>query len=227
MSDMSVQPPAVNQPPSDYQVGQHVVYHHFDGRDYEAVITEVWEPGSPSIESRWSVHINAGKLGVLKNITQASREDTQPEGTFSFKPKLTGDDDNDRLATNARPGTALPTRADENPRARADASEPLKRGVDYTLSAEPEDAPQPDYEADALEEVRDDQVQRETTPENKGDPGLDTPANYLTDGKTEAGETWAPPSDEKRGTTKTDDDEHVDEKAKKSAKGSTTKGSSD
>lgn len=215
------------QEPSDYIVGQHVVFHHFDGKDYEAVVTAVWGPGS-DVANRWVVHLDVGGLadGHLKNIGESAREDTQSEGTFSLKPKAVPgvEDGRDSLVRNRSAGTALPVRADENPRPPAGKNDEIARDQkrltmdDFKQSVAPHDAPQEPYEADPFEEVRDDQVQRETTAENTGDEGLDTPANYITDGRTEQGEAlpYGGPPDDKTGTTKSDDDEHV--KASKAKK---------
>jgi hypothetical protein len=225
--------------PSDYQVGEHVVYHHFDGKDYEAVITDVWGPGS-DVTNRWAVHLDAGSIGLLRNITQASREDTQPEGTFSLKPRdvspLTKGDD---LVKNRSAGAVLPTRADENPRPQSvereergprggtktrevnPGGEPL-RAEDFDWSAAPVDAPEQPYSADALVEVRDDQVQRERGAPKPGevgseDPGGDTPANLITANKREGtGEPLVDPlAGQRVGTTVADDDEHVGDSTSK------------
>lgn len=225
------------QEPSDYQVGQHVVFHHFDGKDYEAVITAVWGAGS-DVANRWVVHLNVGGLadGDLKNIGEASREDTQPEGTFSLKPKAEEGvaDGRDSLVRNRSAGTVLPVRADENPRAPAGPNDVIARDQvpltmdDFKVSVAPADAPQEPFEADPFEEVRDDQVHREQDEENTGDEGLDTPANMITDGRLEQGDELPPPNpddpsvvDPKVGTTKSDDDEHVKEtKTRKSGSSS-------
>lgn len=207
------------QEPSDYQVGEHVVFHHFDGQDYEAVITAVWEPGS-DVANRWVVHLDAGSLGKLKNITESGREDPQHEGTFSLKPSKSVNPgaERDRLVRNVAAGTVVPTRQDLNPRPRSEidgsATADQVPISEFAMSAAPVDAPQEPYEADPIEEVRDDQVQRETTEENPGDDGLDTPANMITDGKLEQGDPLPPPdnedeTDEKTGTTRAADDEHI------------------
>jgi hypothetical protein len=213
------------QEPSDYRVGQHVVFHHFDGKDYEAVISSVWGPGS-DVANRWVAHLDVGGLanGHLKNISEASREDTQPEGTFSLKPKSVDGvaDDRDSLVRNRSAGTVLPVRADENPRPPAGERDLIARDQrrltmeDFKQSVAPADAPQEPYTADALAEVRDDQVQREETEENRGDEGLDTPANYITDNRLEQGDPIPPADpdsepDPRVGTTQSDDDEHVKE----------------
>lgn len=206
------------QEPSDYHVGEHVVFHHFDGQDYEAVITAVWEPGS-DVANRWVVHLDAGSLGKLKNITESGREDPQNEGTFSLKPSKSENPgaERDRLVRNVAAGTTVPTRQDLNPRPRPEidgsATADQVPISEFAMSAAPVDTPVEDQKADPIEEVRDDQVQNEETEENTGDPGLDTPANYMTDGKLEQGDPLPPPENEepdpKAGTTQADDDEHI------------------
>lgn len=207
------------QEDSDYRVGQHVVFHHFDGQDYEAVITDVWEPGS-DVANRWVVHIDAGKLGKLKNVTESGHLDTQAEGTFSLKPAPSANPDaeDDKLVANQRAGAVVPTRADENPRPRpgegGKATDDQRDISEFAMSEAPVDAPEEPYVAEPEEEVRDDQIHREQDEENTGDEGLDTPANYITDGKLETGEPLPPPESEadvdpKQGTTQSADDEHV------------------
>jgi len=204
------------QEPSDYERGQHVVFHHFDGKDYEAVITDVWEPGS-DVANRWSVHLDVGKIGKLKNIVEGtglSGDNSfsgQPsvEGTFSLKPKADPTTKDDDLVANQRVGTEVPVRADLNPRPPAGEPERL-RIEDFDISAAPSDAPQEPYVADPFEEVRDDQVHNEQDAENTGDEGLDTPANLVTDNRTEQGDPIPDTHPEtKIGTTRSDDDEHV------------------